>query len=224
MKKKTILIILFSLISLLNYAQKRPLQGSGKIIKHTYDFKDFDKISFQDLDGKIEVEVGKPFLISVEIDDNLDKLLEVNASDGKLTLALKGNRSNVLYIEETNIRIKVSLPEISVLQHSGNSSLAVNGISGRYFRLESHGNGSVTLKGEVDKLDINKGGNCYINAKDLFAKYAKVKTWISNGDVKVNVSVSLTANGSGNGNIYKIGAGRIEPMSGIMGNGEVKSL
>ena len=68
---KLIIAIVLTLTSTFANAQ---LKGSGKAITKTYDYKNFDKLSFQDLDGKIEVEVGKEFSISVTIDDNLDKL------------------------------------------------------------------------------------------------------------------------------------------------------
>lgn len=222
--KKLFFAITFLFVSTVGFAQmSRELNGNGKIIKKTYDFKDFDKIQFQDLAGKAEVEVGKPFSVQIEIDENLESLLEVNNADGKLSIEFKGNKNNRLYIEKTNIRIRVSMPEISVLQHQGNSDLKVHGLIGRYFRLENNGNGNTKLSGSIDKLDIKKYGNGNVDAKDLSAKYAEVKSF-GNGDVKVNVSVSLTANGTGNGDIIKTGSGKIESMSGIVGNGEVRSM
>ena len=69
---KLILAILMAFISTFANAQ---LRGSGKTITKTYDYQNFDKLSFQDLDGSIEVEVGKEYSISVTIDDNLFPLL-----------------------------------------------------------------------------------------------------------------------------------------------------
>ena len=70
------LLVLFATSS--NIAQVR---GSGKIISRTYDYKNFDKVSLTDLSGKIEIEIGKPFSIRADIDDNLLDLLEVEAND-----------------------------------------------------------------------------------------------------------------------------------------------
>ena len=33
--------------------------GSGKTSTKTYDYKNFDKVYFEDVDGNIEVEIGK---------------------------------------------------------------------------------------------------------------------------------------------------------------------
>jgi hypothetical protein len=65
---KLIITILLTVTAAFANAQ---LKGSGKVVTKTYDYQNFDKISFEDIDGNFEVEVGKAFSISVTIDDNL---------------------------------------------------------------------------------------------------------------------------------------------------------
>ncbi|MEZ4905958.1 MAG: hypothetical protein R2822_31425 [Spirosomataceae bacterium] len=60
-----------------------------------------------------------------------------------------------------------------------------------------------------------------MRAQNLITKIAKVKSY-GNGNVWVNAQISLTAHGAGNGNIIQVGVGKIDPVSGMMGNGEVK--
>lgn len=225
MKKLTLIILSIIVLVIVAEAQKGPLRGSGRVVSKSFDFKDFDKVSFEDFDGKIEVEIGKPFSIHVTIDDNLEPLLRVEKDDteNQLKLWLENNKNGRLYLEDTNIKIKVSLPESSVIIHRGNSDIKIGGIVGRYFRLEHTGNGNVSLEGQIDELDIKKSGNGSINAKKLMAKVAKVKSY-GNGNVAINSILSLYASGTGNGNILQFGQGRIEPMSGIVGNGEVRRM
>ena len=59
--KNLILTTVFLLLSIFANAQ---LKGSGKITTKTYDYKNFNQLSLQDLDGKIEVESGKDFTIN----------------------------------------------------------------------------------------------------------------------------------------------------------------
>jgi hypothetical protein len=140
--------------------------------------------------------------------------------EGVLTIGLKGNFNNKLYVEDTRIKVKVTMPEASVIQHRGNSTLHISGIVGRYFRLENNGNGDASLQGSIDELDVKKDGNGDVSAKNLIAKTAKVKCY-GNGNVDVYTQISLTAHGSGNGNVVQFGPGKIDPISGIMGNGSV---
>jgi len=225
MKNQIIIVALFSLFCSFAQAQKGPLRGTGKIVHKRFDFKGFDKISFEDFDGNIEVEVGKPFSIQVEIDENLEPLLLVTkqTDENLLKLGLKGNYNGKLYLENTRIKIKVTMPEASVIAHRGNTNLQITGIAGRYFRLENAGNGDVSLAGNVDELEIKKSGNGSIKAKTLIVKTAKVKSY-GNGNVLVNAQISLTAHGSGNCSVIQFGSGKIDPMSVIIGNGEVRKM
>jgi DUF4097 and DUF4098 domain-containing protein YvlB len=210
---------------MLTYAQKGPLKGSGKVITKVFYFKDFDKISFEDFNGNIDIEIGKPYEIKIDIDDNLEPLLRVQKDDNEnlLKIWLDQNKNGRLYLENVNIKIKVSMPESSVIKNAGNADLKIWGIRGRYFRLENSGNGDATLKGQIDELDIKKSGNGDVKAQNLEAKIAKVKS-AGNGNVSVNSNISLRANGTGNGDILQYGHGQIETLSGVIGNGEVKKM
>ncbi|MFY7911207.1 MAG: GIN domain-containing protein [Emticicia sp.] len=225
MKKLILIITLFNVFCTVSFAQKGPLRGTGKLISRTFDFKDFDKVTFEDFDGKIEVEIGKPFSIKVDIDENLEPRLEVlkEEAENQLTIRLAGNYNGKLYLEDTRIKIKVTMPEASVIKHRGNTNVQISGVLGRYFRLENDGNGDVMLQGNIDELDIKKNGNGNVNAQKLIAKTAKVKSY-GNGNVSVNSQISLIAHGTGNNSVMQFGQGKIDPMSGIIGNGEVRKM
>lgn len=219
MKKLVVLILMFP--SLVN-AQ---LFGSGKLITREFALKDFDKINIEDFDGQVEIEVGKPFSIKIEIDENLEPRLRVskNDSENQLNIFLEGNKNGKLYLENTRIKIKISLPEVLAISHRGNTNVRVSGIIGRYFRLENSGNGNVYLSGSVDELDIKKTGNGEVKAQKLISKTAKVKSY-GNGNVVVNAQISLQAHGTGNCSIMQAGPGKIDPMSGVIGNGDVRKI
>lgn len=217
--QKIILILVLQLAALCSFAQ---LKGSGKTIAKTYDYKNFDKVYFEDLDGKLEVEIGKAFSINVIIDDNLEGLLSVTQSSPEhvLKVSFKNNRKNKLYIEETHFKIKITMPEASVIRNNGNSGLIVSGLFGRYFRIENIENGSATLDGAVDALDIINQGNGSINAKQLIAKKAKI-TCAGNGNVIVAVFDAITAKISGNGSVKNVGKARFDSNSSTSGNGNL---
>lgn len=216
---KLILAIALTLASTFANAQ---LKGSGKTITKTYDYKNFSKIYFQDLDGKIEVEIGKPWSISVTIDDNLEKLLtfKPNESENELKITFDDNRNNKMYVENSNLKIKITVPEVSVVKHEGNSNLIVKNVFGPYFRLENKGNGTTKITGSIDKLDIIKTGNGDVNAVNLITQNAEVKS-TGNGNVTINVFKELTGILSGNGDIKNIGQAKFNVNSSKKGNGEL---
>lgn len=216
---KLIIAIVLTLTSTFANAQ---LKGSGKISTKTYNYKNFDKVNFENLDGKIEVEIGKPWSITVTIDDNLEPLLAFseNPSENELKVQFKGNKNNQMYIENTNFKIKITMPEASVIKNTGNSNLIVKSVFGRYFRLENTGNGDSKISGTIDSLDITKTGNGDVNAENLIAKKATLKS-TGNGDLIVNVTEELSAKLTGNGDIINKGKAKFDSNSKKSGNGDL---
>ena len=217
--KKNLFVLLLLINNIMN-AQKGPLTGSGKITSKTFDYKDFYKISLKDLSGRVEVEVGKPFSIKIDIDDNLESLLNVEVKENELEISLWGNKNNRLYIENTNIIIKVSLPQITFLAHWGNVKVALTGIAGKDFRLLKAGNGDISLSGLVEDLTIIKSGNGDINARNLITQNVNVLS-SGNGDVTVYAAKHFIAKGSGNGYIKNIGSALAGAASIKTGNADI---
>lgn len=214
--------IFFAIVLIITSFANAQLKGSGKIITKTFDYKNFDKVYFEDLDGKIEVEIGKPWSILITIDDNLESLLHLseNVSENELKIQFKGNKDNQMYVENTNLKIKITMPEASVIKNSGNSNLSVQNISGRYFKLENTGNGDSNVSGTIDVLDINKIGNGDVDASNLNVKKAELKS-TGNGDLTVNVSETLSARLTGNGDIINTGKANFDSGSKKSGNGDL---
>jgi uncharacterized membrane protein YphA (DoxX/SURF4 family) len=214
-------ILILVLSSCNTNAQMKPLNGSGKIINKIYDYKNFDKIEIQDLAGNITVEVGKPFAITATIDDNLAPLLKITESNGELKLQLEGNRSNRLYIEETNIEIKICMPSITAALHSANSKLLIEGINSKKFRIKNNENGTAIIKGIAEELEIVCAGNGAVKATEMVAQKVDV-TKRGNGNVYLKTNNSFAAKGSGNGDIINEGNGKADAGAELQGNGGIK--
>lgn len=220
MKKISAFAATLFIASTFCFAQSKPLNGSGKTITKTFAYKQFDKIDLQGLNGKANITIGKPFSISVTIDDNLAALIAVKEDDGKLSIKLTGNENNRLYLEKNKISINITMPEISVLQNSTNCEVIIDDVVGRYFRIENFSNGDITITGTIDELDIIKEGNGNINAASLVAQTATAKV-NGNGDVTLTATQSFSVSGSGNGNVNNTGKGILNSGSDIKGNGEI---
>ncbi len=200
--KNSIILIAILFTSFTSISQ---LRGSGKTVTKTYDYQNFNKVNFDDLDGKIEIEVGNPFSISITIDDNLLEILTVieHSGDKQLTVALKGNRNNKMYIEDTKISVKITMPILLEVSNNGNSGLVVTNINSKNFKTENPVNGSTTLSGIVDNLEVICRGNGNLNAEKLLAKNAKI-VCRGNGNARVNAKTIIESNQSGNGNIMNV--------------------
>ncbi len=219
--KKILITTLLIIGSIHTFCQ---LNGSGNVINKTYDYSGFDKVYFNDLHGEITIEIGKPFSISISIDDNLESLLNLseNKTEHELIISLKGNERNKMYIENTNIKINITMPESSVVKNNGNSSLNISNILGRYFKLENNGNGGTKMTGTIDKLDIIKRGNGSVVANKLIAKTSEINS-AGNGNILVNVSGDITVQLAGNGDVQNSGSGRFIVKGKINGNGKLIS-
>jgi len=213
---KLIITIILTLTSFFANAQ---LKGSGKTVTKTYNFQNFNKVNFDDLDGKLEIEVGKPYSISVTIDDNLLPLfiLEENNSKSELKVFFKNNANNKKYIEDTHLKITILMPKLTEIKHTGNSSLIISNLSEMNFKLENSGNGTTTVIGKVETLKVVNSGNGNTKAKELFVKNAAIKC-AGNGNVYLNVSDELTAKATGNCTVFNFGKAKFDLQSSKSGN------
>ncbi len=219
--KNSIFTLAFVLFTIISFGQ---LKGSGTVVTKTFNYNNFDKITFEDIDGKIEVEVGKPFAISITIDDNLENLLafDEEKNNQSLKIYLKENRNNKMYIEDTNIKVKISMPSISYLKHSGNTTLTLTNVDSKTLKVENSGNATTKISGKCTDFEATNTGNGTIYAESLMAETASIKS-TGNGNAKVNVSKTITARASGNGSVVNKGAAKFDSNSKQSGNGSLIS-
>ena len=202
------------------FCQMGALKGSGKVITKTFSFQDFEKIQLNDLDGNVAVEVGKPYSIKVSVDDNLEPLLAVSETNKILTVSIIKNETNKRYLENTNIKITITVPALNSIAHNGNSDATVTGLKNNSFYAKNTGNGNLILTGTSDNIEIEKAGNGNVEAAKLIVKNAKVVS-VGNGDVKVSASETFNADGTGNGDIINKGSAKPSASSKQKGNGEI---
>ena len=141
---------------------------------------------------------------------------EDNSKNG-LKIFFKNNTNNKKYIEDSNVKIKITMPKIEAVNHTGNSSLLISNLSEINFKLENSGNGTALISGSVDTLEIINRGNGSTKAKGLLTKNAKIRC-SGNGNVYVNVYEKCTAKASGNCSIVNYGKAKFDSQSSRSGN------
>jgi hypothetical protein len=217
--KNSITTLIFLLATLVSQAQ---LKGSGVIKKQNFDFKNFNQVYLEDLDGQIEIKVGNTWNIDIEIDDNLLPLLKVGLEkSGKvLKVAFSNNKNNKRYIEDTHVKVKITLPQLLFIKHVGNSGVTISNLTGKDFEIDNQGNGSMKCSGTVDRIKIYKTGNGNIEAQNLIVNKASIQS-LGNGNVTVNATAQLTASTCGNGYIKNSGKATFDKASSTSGNGKL---
>ena len=220
MKKYISLPIIFIMLAKYGAAQMGAVKGSGVVVNKTYNYKNFEKVFIKDFDGKVAIENGKAFAITITIDDNLENLLEVTEKDGILKITLKSNLNNKRYIENTNIDVKITLPNLTEIKQEGNNNTIISGIIADKFLIECNGNGNLDCNGSSKNMYIISNGNGNVDTKKLISNKVSI-TKTGNGTVYINTKNTFIVNGTGNGDVVNIGGGKASEESKIKGNGEI---
>jgi Putative auto-transporter adhesin, head GIN domain len=135
-------------------------------------------------------------------------------------LIVKKNNYSWMYVEKRKTKIQITLPALIALEHSGNSNVSIKGVTGKLFRLNQSGNGSITIEGSTLLFDLSKSGNGSIKANKLIAQEIKI-IMSGNGDCIVHATDSLTVRGSGNGEVINTGTANFSSGSSKTGNGKL---
>ena len=79
-----------------------------------YDFKDFDKIKIENINGELEIELGKQYAIIVSGMDNAPEQVQLSKTARQLLIELD-SKYIVNWRERKPLKVKIIMPEISKL-------------------------------------------------------------------------------------------------------------
>ena len=201
------------------------LEGSGKIVTLNPTIKDFDKV-YTSVNAKTIITIGKPWAIDIEADDNLAQYIKTSLEPREhvlnVTFEVPRPKKND-WLQNANIVIRISMPQISVYKQTSNSNAEITGLIGRYLRIENLGNGNVIATGtQMDILDLVLKGNGEIDTKGLKTDKAEV-TLRGNGSIELNADKEMKAALYGNGAIKNIGKA-LNKTAPIKGNGSITDV
>ncbi len=173
----------------------------------TYDFKDFDKVQIENLNGEVEIEIGKSYIITVSGKDNAQEQVQLTKSNDKLLVNLVG-KFVTDWKNRKVVKVKIVMPEISKLFNFSNADVSVQKCVGRYFGIENKGNGNISVAGDVvDHIEINNNGNGNLETKNIISKKVNISK-SGNGDVNIRTDNNFNVEMSGNGDIVNYGKGK----------------
>jgi hypothetical protein len=173
----------------------------------TYEFKDFDKVQIENINGEVEIEIGKSFSITVTGKDNAQEHVKVNKSEDKLLVKLDSKFESD-WKNRKVAKVKIVMPEISKLFNFSNADVSVLNFIGRYLGIENKGNGNLTIAGSlVDQIEIKNNGNGNVETKNIIAKKVDISK-SGNGDVSIRTDNDFNVEMAGNGDIVNYGKGK----------------
>ncbi len=191
-------------------------KGSGKVISKAHTVSFFDAI---DLSGAYNVALSKGSTpgISIETDDNLHELIQVETRDGVLSITsyresvLRPSRMDLFIVYTDDIKkitvngaCKLTSSEILISDQlyfnlSGASDLHLEVETKSLFTKVS-GAGNIHLYGTASSHRIELAGASNLNAKDLLTRNTQISL-SGAGSADVNASETLDASLSGVGKI-----------------------
>ena len=142
MKKLTVALLVF--VFVLSACTITPLgvvTGSGKMVTESFDVQDFDQIRVG-TSGVLYIEQGDEFSLSIEADDNILPLLDVEVEQGVLTLRTE---PDITPLQFETIIYRVTLPELSMIDLSGSADIRVGDFSADALSVNINGSGDVTF-------------------------------------------------------------------------------
>jgi len=188
MKTVALLMLLFPVSACaqgVRYTAGNELRGSGNIVQETKPITPFSELYISQFPATITVETGADEAsVTVNIDGNLRSLLQLRQEPGKLYVSFN-SEPNGQWVNKATIRVLVKTPHLNRLRHESNSDVLVRGVAGASFDLINEANGSVTLVGLVDTLNVTSRANGVIDASELPARVANIVT-NANATLRIN--------------------------------------
>lgn len=208
-KIKKLIIILITITALAGCTMFNEVRGSGLPVEKNYYLDDFTAVSISET-CDLTITQGDSFSIVITTDDNIADYLEVEESDGDLTIGLRSgiSYSNIIF------EAVVTMPELNKLSANGVSKADVSG-----FTSSDTLNISVNGASEVNMDYVSIAG---VNASVEGASYLNFNTENINGSANLECEgaselVFSATSGSKNANIFCEGASKID-MKGYTAN------
>ncbi|HSL42063.1 MAG TPA: head GIN domain-containing protein [Anaerolineales bacterium] len=191
-------VVLFFLPSLAcGYFQTESVAGSGNIISQTIDVGGFDQVTLEG-SGNVHIEQGQTESLSVKMDDNLVRFLDIKVSGNELILGIK--RGLDLNPSQT-IVYNLTVKDLRNITLAGSGSFDIERLQLNDLRISLPGSGDIKIESLAAKeLDIDLGGSGSITLDNINVKLIDTALRGS-GDIElhgITKEEKVVVRGSGN--------------------------
>lgn len=175
------------------------VEGNGSVTRQTRQVERFSGISLE-LPAQVELRMGNTEGITIETDDNLQRLIETEVDDG--VLRIRPTKRN-MSLHARTMKIVVNARQIERLSLGGSGTIDADALRAPSLRFNLGGSGKIRIASlEAEKVSISVGGSGDLRA---------------NGGKTRDVSVSI--GGSGNVDLGKVAADSVSVS--VAGSGDV---
>ncbi|RPF71603.1 head GIN domain-containing protein [Aurantiacibacter spongiae] len=177
--------------------------GSGNVVERQVEIGNFDRIV---ANGPVSVEVrqGPRPSVTIEAEDNIVNLIDVDVSGDTLVIGSHGSWSS-----RRDVRAVVTAPGLRDIEKFGSGRVRVVDWNADSLALSTHGSGGITLSGRIDTLALSTGGSGSIDAGEATVRDATASTQGS-GSITLGDLDRLSAAVAGSGSIR---AGRVGQLT-----------
>ncbi|WP_306393903.1 head GIN domain-containing protein [Telluria beijingensis] len=175
------------------------VEGNGSVTRQSRQVEHFRGISLE-LPAQVELRMGNTEGITIETDDNLQRLIETEVDDGVLRIRPTKRNMN---LRARTMKIVVNARQIERLSLGGSGTIDAEALRAPTLRFNLGGSGKIRVASlESDRVSISVGGSGDFRA---------------NGGKTRDVSVSI--GGSGNVDLGKVAADSASVS--VAGSGDV---
>jgi hypothetical protein len=189
--------------------------GSGKRVSEDRPVPAFHGVEFGG-SGSVNVAVGGPQKVTVEIDDNLLSRVTTTVEGGVLHIGTKGR-----FRSDKGLRVTVQVPSLDSIDMSGSGSARIAGLHGGKLDAALSGSGKIDASGTVERVHLDISGSGEADLSSLKSRDAAV-TISGSGSARVDATDSLKADISGSGSVNYTGNPKNVDKS-ISGSGRVSA-
>jgi hypothetical protein len=220
-----------------NLADGKVVKGDGQVVTTTQDLAFFNAIELHGAFSNVRLERGTKPGITMETDDNLQDLFQVEVSGN--TLKISSDRDIIL--QPTKMYLTITYPELNRLSIHGagkisafekltseSLSLEISGaadlsleVEVGSLRTQVSGAGNIALEGNAENHEISLSGASNLDASRLLTESTRISL-SGAGAAKVHASERLEASLSGIGRITYLGDPR-EKIFDKSGLGSISS-
>jgi len=192
MKKLLVLLLIMPILYGCSYAGRMEgaVTGSGNRKTEKRPMGDFNAV---EVTGAYDVKIvsGTKGDVQIESDDNILPLIKTEVKDGRLVVS-----SNEKFSTSKSPTVSIVAANIQDVSGTGASNFDISGIRNASLKLSGMGASKFQCAGETNKLTVDVSGAGSVDARELHAKDAIVKT---NGATSVTVFATETLDANVNG-------------------------